>query len=66
MKLTITRKVVFKNLFNKETGRAINKSDSIINQYVLEGELEDIQHLWLSMIEELKNEFSQVKEIVKR
>lgn len=61
MKVIISRKVKFVNPVIG-LAKGVSKAESIMNQYVIEGELEDIQHLWLSMIEELKNEFSQVKE----
>lgn len=53
MKLIITRKVKF---------RTSEKADSIINQYNLEGDIEEIEfvlnHIWVN----LNKEFAQTKE----
>ena len=57
MKVTITRKVKF---------RTSEKADSIINQYNLEGDIEEIEfvlnHIWVT----LNKEFTQTKREIKK
>ena len=57
MKIVISRKVKF---------RTSEKADSIINQYHLEGDIEEIEfvlnHMWVT----LSKEFTQTKREIKR
>ena len=55
MKLIISRKVIFKG--DKE-----GKADSIINQYALDGNVEDIHFIMLSLLDVLRHEFTQEKQ----
>lgn len=55
MKVIISRKVTFK-------GDEKGKADSIINQYVVDGNVEDTQHLILCLLDVLNLDFTQSKE----
>lgn len=59
MKLTISRKVVFRLHEKAKTEKA--KAESITNQYVLNGRVEDIHVMMLSLLDVLNDDFTQEK-----
>jgi len=60
MKMIISRKVTFVNpIIGLEKGTS--KAESIINQYVIEGNFEDTQAMYLTILNNLNKEFTQVK-----
>lgn len=58
MKIIISRKVTFRKP-KIETHKT--KSESIINQYILEGEFDHVEHIFKEVLHYLNDDFTQQK-----